>query len=70
LKLNVLFRHSSLDGIRIEIEGYFNQKVRLIKEENSVFEQWQVRSAERVFIPKAWTYRVIFHRGEFYFGTV
>jgi hypothetical protein len=70
LKLDVLFQAQSLESLQAEIEKHFNQKVRLIKEQNSIFEQWQVRSAERIFIPKVWTYRVIFHQGIFHFGTV
>jgi hypothetical protein len=70
LKLNVLFQASFLEGIQAEVERRFNQRVRLIREENSIFDQWQVRPAGGVFIPKAWTYRIVLNQGAYYFGTV
>jgi hypothetical protein len=70
LKLNILFHASSLEGLQAEVERHFNQRVRLIREENSIFNQWQVRPGGGVFIPKVWTYRIVFDGGLYYFGTI
>jgi hypothetical protein len=73
MKLDIIFeilKTISLDEIQVEIEKYFGQKMRLIKEEHSIFEQWQVRSADHIFIPKIWTYRLIYRDGVYYFGTI
>jgi hypothetical protein len=73
MKLDIIFQilqTVSLDEVQIEIEKYFGQKVQLIKEEHSIFEQWQVRSVERVFVPRVWTYRLVYRDGVYYFGTI
>jgi hypothetical protein len=73
MKLNIIFqisRTASLDEIQAEIEKYFGKKMRLIKEEHSIFEQWQVRPADQVFVQKVWTYRLICRSGVYYFGTI
>jgi hypothetical protein len=44
--------------------------MRLIKEEHSIFEQWQVRPAGGVFIPKVWGFRLVCKDGVFYFGSI
>jgi hypothetical protein len=73
MNLDVIFQLSqtvTMEEVQSDIERYFNQKIRLIKEEHSIFEQWQVRSADHIFIPKAWTYRLIYRDGVYYFGTI
>jgi hypothetical protein len=68
LELKIIFWASSLGEVQIELGRHFGQKVRLIKEERSIFEQWQVRSAERIFIPRAWTYQVMYRDGCIFSG--
>jgi hypothetical protein len=70
LKLDVIFQANSLVEVQEGLEKHFNQKMRLIKEGQSIFEQWQVRPAGRVFVPKVWTFRVVFKDGVFYFGSI
>jgi hypothetical protein len=70
MKLDVIFQAGSFEEAQAEIEKYFNQKMRLIKEDRSIFDQWQVRPAGRVFIPRVWTFRLVRSQGAFHFGTV
>jgi hypothetical protein len=70
LKLEVVFQASSFEDAWEQVEIHFNQKMRLIKEEHSIFEQWQVRPAGSIFIPKVWSYRLVCKDGVFHFGTI
>jgi hypothetical protein len=73
MNLDIIFqipRTASLDEIQAGIEKYFGKKMRLIKEKHSIFEQWQVRPADRVFVPKVWMYRLICRDSVYYFGTI
>jgi hypothetical protein len=70
LKLDVIFQAQSLEDAWRAVEKHFNQKMRLIKEERSIFEQWSVRPAGRVFIPKVWSFRLVYKDGVFHFGSI
>jgi hypothetical protein len=70
MQLNVLISNSSFESLRKEIEMYFGGAIRWIKEEHSIFESFQVRPIERVFIPQIWSYRIIKYNGIWSFGTI
>jgi hypothetical protein len=68
MNLNIICSERTLDAVLEEIEKYFGMKVRLIRTDMSMFEQYEVRPCDRKFIPKIWTYRIICRNGVYYFG--
>ena len=69
MKLNILFSENSIEDLTDLIEIQFNCKIRVIREELSIFESYQIRPIGK-FIPKIWTYRVIAKNGQYHFGTI
>ena len=65
---NYIFR-KFLRRNKKKVEKYFNTNIRLIKLENSIFEQYEIRPIKRIFIPKIWSYRIVFNK-KFHFGII
>jgi hypothetical protein len=70
VRLNIIYQTSEKEDMEVFIENHFNTKIRWIQLELSMFEQYQVRSTERVFIPKIWSYRIVHKNGQYIFGTL
>ena len=68
MELQIILQADTLEELQLLIEQHFQQKIRIHQEELSMFEQYQVRSAERTFIPKIWKYRIICKNARYYFG--
>jgi stage III sporulation protein SpoIIIAA len=62
--------YESEEGALKGLKDYFGHDMRLCREKLSIFEQYQVRPVQRVFIPKIWSYRIVVQHGKWNFGTV
>jgi len=69
MELDILFNTSTLEGMEKRINIYFDQTMKIYKEQMSLFEAYQVRPKEK-FIPKVWKYRIVGRDGKYYFGTL
>jgi hypothetical protein len=67
LKINILLKHESIEGLQKLIEDYFESKVRIIREELSIYETYRIYPVKK-YISKLWNYRVINKNGFFNFG--
>lgn len=70
MKLNIIHSAKDLPDAHDFAEKYLNCELRILRCKMSVFEQYEIRPAERKFIPKIWTYRIVVSNGMFNFGTV
>jgi len=70
MKLNCLFEAASLEDLTVKINQYFNAEVRVIRSNLSVFEQYEVRPKNRVFIEEIWKYRIVAQQGKYFFGKI
>jgi hypothetical protein len=62
VKLNVIFRDNTFEGIVDKIEKYFDTEIKTFRMEMSLFEQYEIRTRKK-FIPKIWQYRIIVRQG-------
>lgn len=67
MKINILLKHESIEGLQKLIEDYFESKVRIIREELSIYETYRIYPVKK-YISKLWNYRVINKNGFFNFG--
>jgi hypothetical protein len=70
VEFKIEYSSSTLEGARKYAENFFDCKLRIIREEVSIFEQYQLRPIEHKFIKEIWKYRIIAKKGEFHFGTI
>ena len=70
MKLNCLFEAASLEDLTVKINQYFNAEVRVIRSNLSIFEQYEVRPKNRVFIEEIWKYRIVAQQGRYFFGKI
>ena len=68
MQLRYIHKDKTLEELLVKINEYFSQKMKVIKIPLSVFEQYDVRPADRIFIPEIWKYRIVSHLGEYHFG--
>ena len=70
MKLNVLFNATSLDDLLILINKHFGIPMKTFRINMSMFEQYEIRPVQRVFVPRIWSYRILASKGYYYFGTL
>jgi hypothetical protein len=70
VELNIIYQTSEKEAMEIFVENHFKYAMRWIPLELSIFEQYQVRSIEKIFIPKIWSYRIVHTNGQYIFGTI
>jgi hypothetical protein len=70
MQLNIIFTEENFELIKIKIDNYFSQSMRILKVDHSIFEQYEIRPTERIFIPKIWSYRILKNNGLYHFGTI
>ena len=70
MKLEILCSSDSMDNILEQIDRHFNVTMKTYRSQMSMFEQYEIRPAQRVFVPRIWTYRIIAQNGKYYFGTL
>ena len=70
MKLECLFDADSLDELAVKINAHFGVKMRVIRSGMSLFEQYEIRPEERVFVPGVWRYRIVAKNGKYSFGVV
>ena len=66
--LKILVTAYSLEQCIILASVELGAELKVYREENSVFEQYQIRPATKTFIPKVWSYRIVAKNGAYYFG--
>jgi hypothetical protein len=70
MKISCLFDAMTLEELEVKINQYFNTEVRIIRSELSVFEQYEVRPKNRVFVEEIWKYRIVAKQGKYFFGKI
>jgi hypothetical protein len=68
MELKVVCQFESLEDTVFAAEAYLGHNLRVIRENLSVFESYQVRLADHVFVPRIWAYRIVRKGGTYYFG--
>jgi len=58
----------SMDELLDKIHIHFGLEVRFIRSEMSLFEQYEVRPKDRIFIPEVWKFRIVVKNGKYWFG--
>ena len=70
MKLEIIYTSDFMDNILEQIDQHFNVTMKTFRSQMSMFEQYEIRPAQRVFVPRIWTYRIIAQNGKYYFGTL
>jgi hypothetical protein len=68
MRLEVIHQADSMDEMKNMTEGYLGSKLRIIRENWSVFETYLVRPEGRKFVPEVWKYRIVCQNGKYTFG--
>jgi hypothetical protein len=70
MELKIISSASTLTEVCLRVDKYFGMSMRIFQIKNSMFEQYDIRPAYRVFIPQIWKYRIIVNKGQYLFGTI
>jgi hypothetical protein len=70
MKISCLFDAVTLEKLEVKINQYFNTEVRIIRSELSIFEQYEVRPKNRMFVEEIWKYRIVAQQGKYFFGKI
>ena len=68
MELKIICDSPDLDTLKIAVNQYFGEKMRLIRSKLSIFEAYEIRPVRRVHIPGVWEFRAYVHEGRYYFG--
>ena len=69
MKLEIIFSSNSMDELKMLIDQHFGIAMKTIQCKMSVFEQYEIRPMQRIFVPKIWSYRILVKDGKYHFGT-
>ena len=59
-----------MDDILEYIDQHFSTAMKPYRCQMSLFEQYEIRPIQRVFVPKIWSYRIVVREGKYHFGTI
>jgi len=68
MKLNIIRQEQDFEALKIFIDLHFKNEMRFIKLDMSIFEQWIIRPVQKIYIPKIWSYRIVYDKGQYVFG--
>lgn len=68
MKLDKIFEDDTLKGIMKKVSIHFGREMRAIRIQMSLFEQYDVRPVDRVWIKGIWEYCIVVNGGKYHFG--
>ena len=70
MQLNIISYRDSMEQCQKLAEDMLGSKLRIIREEMSIFNSYRLYPGEKKFIPKLWSYRIVYKDNKYFFGTI